>query len=114
MSVKTKDILPPLLEHNLKALGQNLRIARKRRGWSVEKVRRDVCCSKGTLQDAEAGKPTVSLAVYVLLLDLYGFELDLAALSHPSKDEIGLSLEIERVSGRAVRDQGPPIDPADM
>lgn len=93
MNIKCKDIIPPTLEQNLTQLGANLRLARKRRKWSVENVRQKVKCSKGTLQDAEKGRPTVSLGVYLMLLDLYGFEFDLSETTHPRNDKIGWSLQ---------------------
>jgi len=96
MSVKNKDILPAPIVNQLNALGLNLKAARKRRKWSIEKVRTDIKCAKGTLEDAEKGKPTVSLGVYVSLLDLYGFPWDFAALSAPHNDLIGQSLSGER------------------
>lgn len=110
MVLKSKNILSAPLEHQLKILGENLRTARKRRRWSVEKVRQDICCSKGTLQDAEKGKSTVSLGVYVLLMSLYGFEFDLAALTHPKQDDIGLSMDLSRT--QPVQTSEPPIDPS--
>lgn len=93
MTVKSKDIVPPSLAQQLEGLGVHLRLARKRRKWSVENVRDKIKCSKGTLQDAEKGKPTVSMGVYLMLLDLYGFTLDLAEVSHPKNDTIGWSLQ---------------------
>lgn len=93
MTLKCKDIIPPTLEQDLSQLGENLRLARKRRKWSVENVRQKVKCSKGTLQDAEKGRPTVSLGVYLMLLDLYGFELNLSETTHPKNDQIGWSLQ---------------------
>lgn len=95
MTIKCKDVLPPTLEQQLQGVGANLRMARKRRRWSVENVRNKIKCSKGTLQDAEKGKPTVSIGVYLMLLDLYGFQLDLAELTHPKNDAIGWSLQVE-------------------
>ncbi len=109
MSVKAKDIIPPALSQHLAALGYNLRLARKRRKWSVAKVRGDIKCSKGTLEDAEKGRPTVSIGVYVLLMDLYGFKADFAALTAPDKDTIGQALAGER--GTSHR---PKVSPADF
>lgn len=92
MSIKCKDIIPPHLDQELAQLGANLRLARKRRKWSMETVRQKIKCSKGTLQDAEKGRPTVSFGVYLMLFDLYGFQLDLPGLTHPSHDQIGWSM----------------------
>ncbi len=107
MSIKTKDLITPVLQHQLTSLGHNLKLARKKRKWSVEKVRADIKCAKGTLEDAEKGKPTVNIGVYLLLIDLYGFKLDLAALTHPSEDCIGQSL-----SGRSTPHNR--VSPADF
>ena len=110
MALKSKALIHGPLEQQLKILGENLRTARRRRRWSVEKVRQDICCSKGTLQDAEKGKPTVSLGVYVLLMSLYGFDFDLAALTHPKQDDIGLSMDLSRTQPSASTE--PDIDPS--
>lgn len=102
MSIKCKDILPPTLEQQLRNMGANLRLARKRRKWSVENVRQKIKCSKGTLQDAEKGKPTVNMGVYLMLLDLYGFEIDLVELTHPKNDAVGWSLQTENTSSKPL------------
>lgn len=94
MTIKSKDILPPALESQLVRLGGNLRAARKRRKWSVENVRNKIKCSKGTLQDAEKGRPTVNMGVYLMLLDLYGFSIDFAEITHPKNDTIGWSMHL--------------------
>ena len=109
MTIKAKDIIPPTLSQQLTALGYNLRLARKRRKWSVAKVREDVKCSKGTLEDAEKGRPTVSIGVYILLMDLYGFKADFAALTAPEQDTIGQALSGERGTARR-----PKVSPADF
>ena len=93
MVIKTKDILPATSEIQLTALGQNLKQARKRRRWSVDKVRKDIRCSKGTLEDAEKGRPTVSLGVYISLFDLYGFDINLDTLTRSANDLLGQALD---------------------
>ena len=89
---KATDTLPPTLAHQLAALGLNLKLARKRRKWSVAKVRGDIGCAKGTLEDAEKGKPSVNFGVYVQLLELYGFKVDWAGLTSPNNDLLGQAL----------------------
>lgn len=114
MAVKPKDMLSPLMVTNLQRLGTYLKQARKRRGWSVEKVRGDICCSKGTLEQAERGEPTVNIAVYLLLLDLYGMDCDLSVLAAPEKDSLGMAIAESRLSRKPKQAAATKIDAADF
>jgi transcriptional regulator with XRE-family HTH domain len=59
---------PYAVESALVKLGQRLRTARLRRNLSVEAVGRKIGAGARAVTDAEKGKPSTGIAVYVALL----------------------------------------------
>lgn len=98
-STATKTI-PSHALRSLKALGENLRVARERRGESLRAwaVRMDV--SVPTLQRMESGDPTVGMGVYVTAIWLCGQVDALAELVSPASDTGAQEIEIIRASRR--------------
>lgn len=91
---------PYAVEHTLKTLGANLRTARLRRGLTIEEIGQRTGVGRRAVMDAEKGKPSTAIAVYVGLLwalDLIGQLDDVAA---PGKDEEGLALSVSRSRAR--------------
>lgn len=89
---------PYEVEQAVKRLGNNLRTARLRRNLTIEQVAQKIGTGPRAIMDAEKGKLTTGIAVYVALLwsyDLLGSMVDLA---DPARDSEGLTLE--RLSGR--------------
>lgn len=87
----------------LAALGENLRIARERRGESLRGWAMRMAVSVPTLQRMESGDPSVGMGVYAVALWLCGQEKALAALASPSEDKQVLELEIIRAAKRRKR-----------
>lgn len=100
------DSTPYQVETALKKLGANLKIARVRRGLTIEEVAQKIGMSRYTVADAEKGKPQTGAGVYAALLWVYGFVDQLGALLAPDKDEEGLTLELHRLPARARHRRG--------
>ncbi|MGF1612571.1 MAG: XRE family transcriptional regulator [Gammaproteobacteria bacterium] len=93
---------PPYpVEQAIKRLGTNLRTARLRRNLTIEEVAGKIGTGPRAVMDAEKGKPSTGMAVYMALLWTYGLLEPAAALADPGKDEEGLALEF--AAGRTRR-----------
>jgi hypothetical protein len=90
--------LPPQAKRALAKLGEDLKIARERRGESLRSWATRAHVSVPTLQRMEAGDPTVGMGVYATVLWLLGRAPSLAQLADPQADIQALSLDIERSS----------------
>lgn len=87
-------MLPAAVESALKKLGQDLRIARKRRKESLASWSVRMQVSVPTVQKMESGDPTVSMAAYATALWLAGKSKSLGEIASPSLDNDALGLEI--------------------
>lgn len=74
--------LPPLppVARALAAVGENLRLARLRRGFSVTLVAERTGMSRPTLRAVERGEPNVTIGAYANVLHCLGLASDLALL----------------------------------
>lgn len=91
-------MLPATVERNLLALGENLRIARKRRGETMAEFAARMQVSVPTLRKMEHGDPTVSISVYAMALWLVGRLTLLPKIADPATDETALALELRNIS----------------
>lgn len=73
------------------ALGENLRLARLRRGFSASIVAERAGISKPTLSAVEHGDPAVSFGVIANVLFVLGLDADLDGLARD--DELGRKLQ---------------------
>lgn len=93
---------PPYpVEQTLKRLGANLRTARLRRNLTIAELAEKIGTGPRAVADAEKGKPSAGIAVYVAMLwalDLLGQMSDLAA---PERDDEGQALALARERVRA-------------
>lgn len=92
---------PYQVESALKTLGAHLRTARLRRGLTIEEVASKIGTSRYVVADAEKGKPSTGIAVYVALLWAYGLTEQVMNLANPATDEEGLSLSLMNERERA-------------
>lgn len=92
---------PYAVETAIKTLGQNLRTARLRRNLTIEDVAAKIGTGPRAVADAEKGKPTTAMAVYVALLWTYDLLSPWEALADPAGDSEGMALSErrERASG---------------
>ncbi len=84
--------LPFTVEDTLTRLGANLRTARIRRGLTIQTAADKIGVSRFVIMDAERGKPSTGIAVYLSLLWAYDLLDDLTGLADPASDRTGLAL----------------------
>ncbi|QYY34249.1 MULTISPECIES: helix-turn-helix domain-containing protein [Cupriavidus] len=94
--------LPGPVSRSLIQLGQNLRLARKRRKETMAAFAERMQVSVPTLRKMEQGDPTVSIAVYAMALWLVGRLKWLPEVANPAADEVALDLEITRIQRPAA------------
>jgi hypothetical protein len=82
---------PHPVEKALKTLGANLRTARLRRRMPIHIVAKRIGTGPRAVMDAEKGKPSTGIAVYMALLWVYGLLTPVEDLADPTKDKEGLA-----------------------
>jgi DNA-binding XRE family transcriptional regulator len=108
---KPADSLPLPVERALRKLGGDLRDARRRRRIPTALMAQRVGISRSTLNKAEKGDPGVSLGVYATVLFVLGLADRIAELADPRNDDVGLSLDEERLPKR-IRLRRPTVEPS--
>lgn len=93
--------LPFPVAQALATLGANLRTARLRRNLSLADVAAKVGVNRRVVADAERGKPSTGIAVYVALLWAMGLEGQLDEVASPERDAEGTALALSRERRRA-------------
>ena len=98
---------PPYpVEQAAKTLGENLRLARLRRNLASQPVAQKIGTGPRAVADAEKGKASTGLAVYVALLWAYDLLTPFSALADPAGDDEGLALTGAGARQRARRSDG--------
>ena len=93
---------PPYpVEQALKRLGTNLRTARLRRNLTIRNVAEKIGTGPRPVSDAEKGKPSTGVAVYIALLWAYDLLNPLNDVADPALDEEGMALSLHRERARA-------------
>lgn len=92
---------PAAVEKSLKRLGANIRTARLRRKLRLEDLAERIGTSRFALADAEKGKATTSIAIYVGALWALDLLKELEQVADPDKDNEGKLLEQSRAPKRA-------------
>ncbi len=90
MSKKTIYILPTA-EQVLRDIGENIKLARKRRKLSEGQLAERAGISRSTVQLLEKGEPGVSMSAYVQILYVLGLEDDLRKIA--ADDPLGRKLQ---------------------
>ena len=101
---------PSKVRRALRALGSDIRDARKRRALSMETVADRAFTSRKTLQRIEQGDHGVSVGIYASVLNALGLLDGLAALADPANDPIGMELAKANLPQR-VSSKKPRIKP---
>ena len=91
----------------LRKLGRDVRDARRRRRIPVAVMAERASISRTTLSKVEKGEPGVSLGAYATVLFVLGLAERLGDLVDPGTDELGLTLEEERLPQRIRRPRKP-------
>ena len=90
MARKTK---PPNISvrRHMQTVGENIRLARLRRGFSMELVSERAGMSRTTLSSIEKGEAGVTFGAYVNVLHVLGLHQDILLLA--KDDELGRKLQ---------------------
>lgn len=84
-------VLLPSVQKVLSELGENIKLARLRRGLSSELVAERAGISRATLVNVEKGAPSVAMGVYMAVLNSLGLEKDILLVA--KDDELGRKLQ---------------------
>lgn len=82
-------------------LGQRIRLARIRRGWSVADLASKAGINRNTLTALELGKPGTAVGVCFTVLWALGLDRTLDGVADPDADLHGKALEAARRPSRA-------------
>ncbi|MDQ2077452.1 helix-turn-helix domain-containing protein [Marinimicrobium sp. ABcell2] len=72
----------------LEILGENIRLARRARGWSRKEAASRFLMSVSTLQSVEAGDPKTSIGAYLSALDVMGIAQGVSSVGASHHDPI--------------------------
>jgi transcriptional regulator with XRE-family HTH domain len=86
-----KTTLLPTAAKILKELGENIKLARKRRRLSLQQVAERADIARSTLGLIEKGSPGVSMSSYLQVLFVLGLEKDLQNVA--ANDPLGRKLQ---------------------
>lgn len=89
----TKAVISPSVQNNLNQLGENIKLARLRRGIPMSIICERANISRPTLINVEKGSPNVSIGIYAIVLH---------ALQNNSKEFAKVMKEDE--FGRTIQD----------
>ena len=88
---KKKQILFPKHKEVLKQMGENIKLARKRRKLTTSQVTERANIARSTLYLIEKGKPSVALGAYFNVMRVLGLQNDFLKIA--SDDEFGRKLQ---------------------
>lgn len=93
--------IPMEVAQRIAQLGQRIRVARIRRGWSVTDLASKAGINRNTLTALEQGKPGTAVGVCFTVLWALGLDNSLEAVADPDADLHGKALEASRRPMRA-------------
>ena len=91
-------------------LGQRIRVARIRRGWSVTELAAKVGINRNTLTALELGRAGTAVGVCFTVLWALGLDRTLDGIADPDADLHGKALEAARRPSRAGKPRKPDAD----
>lgn len=99
-NIPLQQFLPLPVKRALKKFGADIRIARLKRGFTVESMAQRIGIHRSTFSKMEKGDPMVSLGAYAAALFVLGFGTPLGNLIDQSNDDTGLLLDLEKLPKR--------------
>ena len=93
-----KQIIFPKFQKLLEQMGENIKLARKRRELTSVQVAERAGINRSTLYHIEKGNPRVSLGAYFNVLRVLGLQDDFLKLA--ADDEFGRKLQDLRLIGK--------------
>lgn len=93
--------MPMQIAERVTQLGQRIRIARIRRGWSIADLAGKAGINRNTLTALELGKPGTAVGVCFTVLWALGLDKALDVVADPDADLHGKALEASRRPTRA-------------
>jgi transcriptional regulator with XRE-family HTH domain len=99
----SKFLIPLQAAERVTQLGQRIRVARIRRGWSIVDLASKAGINRNTLTALELGKPGTAVGVCFTVLWALGLDKSLDAVADPDTDLHGKALEASRRPTRAGR-----------
>ena len=93
-------LMPTAATEWVKQLGQRIRIARIRRGWSVVELAAKAGINRNTLTALEQGQPGTAVGACITVLWALGLDASLAGVAEPDLDLHGKALEAARRPAR--------------
>ncbi|MDP2115681.1 MAG: helix-turn-helix transcriptional regulator [Bacteroidota bacterium] len=94
-----KQILLPQFQKTLEQLGENIKLARKRRKLTTIQVAERAGIDRSTLYQIEKGNPSVSMGAYFNVLRVLGLHDDFLKLA--ADDEFGRKLQDLSLMGKS-------------
>lgn len=94
------DSLPISIRQAVKALGENISMARRRRRQTQADVAARMMVSLPTVRRMEKGDPSVSIAIYYTALWALGLLNEVRGIAKPDDDESARLLDLERIPER--------------
>ena len=91
MSLTRKQTIFPKYNSILEQMGENIKLARKRRKLTTTQVAERADITRATLVKIEKGTPSVAFGAYFNVLRVLGLEKDVLKLA--SDDELGRKLQ---------------------
>lgn len=83
--------LPRKLEQKMEIVGEQIKLARLRRNFSIAQVAERATCSPLTISRIEKGASTVSIGIYLRVL--YALQLEEDILWIAKEDKLGKALQ---------------------
>jgi len=103
-----KNEIPGEVTQRLADMAARVRVARKRRGWSIMDLAAKARLDRNTINSLELGKPGVSISAWLTVLWLLGLDRTLDTVAHPDADEHGQILEESRRPKRVRKKKSAP------
>jgi transcriptional regulator with XRE-family HTH domain len=87
---------PGAVAERTNTLAARLRLARKRRGFTIAELAAKAGLNRNTVNALELGKPGVALGALLRVLWVLGLDQTLEGVAHPDHDSHGKALEASR------------------